>query len=680
MATAHTRWLVRRAAAMAVVTLFALLAVEAIADSPEVAEISEPAVGAAPLNPEDVHMVASFADADGDAHLCSDWAIWTLAPAEPVWQADCAGGQEKVHIHLGDGQFSGALAGHTALEHDTGYELRVRFRDDSGDPEQEWSEWQTRAFTTASPGAQGNEAVAWAARPGYRVDVFASGLQLPVALAMVPEPDPHPSDPLLYVAELYGTIKVVARDGSLRDYASGLLNFNPTGNFPGSGETGIGGLAVDPASGDVFASLVYEDLPTGKHYPKVIRLESDSRGLAATGETTVLDMNGETQGASHQVSNLTISPAGELFVHNGDGGNPATARNLDSFRGKVLRMALGGQPLVDNPFYDAGDGLSARDYVWAAGFRNPFGGAWRLADGFHYEVENGPVTDRLARVVPGTDYMWEGKDTAMAFGAAHTWNPSHAPVDLDFIEPGRFGGSGFPAQSMGNAFVTESGSTYATGPQERGKRVVEIGLDADGKRTSGPTTLVEYVGTGKATAAGIAAGADGLYFTDLYLDQGYTSPIDPGANLLRISYCGASCIEPPTASTGDSRQPAGASGAKLSGPRIERFRLWRSRFAVGPAKGRSSSGVSKPAGTTFVYSLTEPAKVRIEIRSRATGSQLVLVAPGKAGGNRRAFSGRAGSRKLAPGGYVATVAALDAAGQVSDRASARFRIVGAARD
>ncbi len=51
-----------------------------------------------------------------------------------------------------------------------------------------------------------------------------------------------------------------------------------------------------------------------------------------------------------------------------------------------------------------------------------------------------------------------------------------------------------------------------------------------------PHTLVEYTGTGKATAVGLAAGPDGLYFTELYKDQNYGSPIDCGARLLRVRY------------------------------------------------------------------------------------------------------------------------------------------------
>lgn len=680
----HVSWALRRAAAMAVAALLVVLAVNAIAAPPHSPEVIEPAVGAAPLSPEDVHMVAEFADDDGDQHLCSDWEIWSVAPAEAVWQAHCAQGQEKVHIHLGDGEFVNSHAGRTSLLDDTAYEVRVRFRDDSGEAEEEWSEWAVRHFVTRPPGAQGSETQAWTPRPGYEVGVFAEGLQLPVSIAMVPDPGPHPGDPLMYVTELYGAVKAISRDGTVRDYATGLLNFDPTGAFPGSGEIGIGGIAVEPLSGDVLVSLVYEDvdspLEPNPHYPKVIRLHSDPQGLAAVGETTVIDMVGEAQGASHQISHLEISPAGDLYVHNGEGGVPSTARDLDSFRGKILRMSLSGEPLATNPFYDEGDGISARDYVYASGLRNPFGGAWRIADGTYFQVENGPETDRLARVFAGADYLWAGSDETMIFGASYNWKPSHAPVSLEFVEPGRFGGSGFPAEAMGHAFVTESGPTWAIGPQVRGKRIVEFGLAANGELLSGPETLVEYSGIGRATTAGLAAGADGLYFTDLYKDTGFASPIERGAKVLRVRYCGADCPEQDDqVQPLDQQQPLPESpppprAGDTTAPEVTGFRIWRKAFAPLRLVRRPASPAAR-RGSAFFYSLSEPAVVAIEIGRLGGRSLGAFSAAGQLGLNRQSFSGWLTRSWLSPGRYWATILARDTAGNAAIPHVVRFRVL-----
>ena len=68
--------------------------------------------------------------------------------------------------------------------------------------------------------------------------------------------------------------------------------------------------------------------------------------------------------------------------------------------------------------------------------------------------------------------------------AAYTWYPSHAPVNIVFVQGSTFAGSGFPADRLDHAFVSESGATYAPGPQSLGKRIVEFVLDAAGNLVS----------------------------------------------------------------------------------------------------------------------------------------------------------------------------------------------------
>jgi glucose/arabinose dehydrogenase len=440
------------------------------------------------------------------------------------------------HVHLGDGSFLNSHAGRTEFFYDTDYRLRVRHRDSSGEPATQWSEWSIRNFRTSAQPPPGTS-VAWTLRqPGFVVETFASGLELPVNIAFVPNPGSRPTDPFLYVTELYGNIKVVTRNGVASDYTRGVLNYRPSGSFPGSGEQGLTGITVEPVSGDVFVSMLYR-AADGLTYPKIMRFHSSHGGIVSNSSSTVLDMAGEWQRESHQISNLTIGPDGKLYVHMGDGFDVAMAQNLNSFRGKILRMNLDGTPPADNPFYNATDGITARDYVFAYGFRNPFGGAWRAADNQLYAVENGPSVDRLLKVVAGRNYLWDGTDASMRNFAIFTWQPSVAPVNMAFIQPQTFNGSGFPAAKQGNGYVSESGPTYGTGPQTNGKRISEFVLDAGGNWLSGPTPLLEYTGTGKATVSGIAAGPDGLYFTDLYKDQG-TSPTAVGANILRVRYTG----------------------------------------------------------------------------------------------------------------------------------------------
>src|SRR5262249_11718055 len=249
------------------------------------------------------------------------------------------------------------------------------------------SGWAERNFRT-SVTIPGDPDQRWTVKqPGYVVEVVAGGFQLPVNIAFVPYPGKGSGDPLYYVTELYGRIEVVTNDGAVNDYATNLLNFNPNGQFPGSGEMGVTGIVVDPNTGDVYASMLYSTNPAddaAPKFPKVVRFESDDGGLTAARQTTVLDLAGEVQGASHQISKLSIGPDGLLYVPSGDGGDFRTALNLDSSRGKILRATLDGAPVPASPFYEADLGRAVRNYVYAYGLRNPFGGDWRAADGGLY--------------------------------------------------------------------------------------------------------------------------------------------------------------------------------------------------------------------------------------------------------------------------------------------------------
>jgi glucose/arabinose dehydrogenase len=702
---------VKRALAVCLLLAGLVAGAGAQATGPVAPAVTEPSFDGQVISPYDVHMVAGpFVGPPGAVHICSDWEIQTASTSTAVWTASCVTGALAVHIHLGDGTFAGALAGHHQLDADTPYNLRVRFKDGALAPADPWSPWSTRAFLTGSasvveplvlsdvsrvpdprwqdaankdlalpegitlrlelPGAgpllefhgpgsadepvvnppaldahgtvrvvceagpapvdlpasrvtftdgsgtdrqiylpaialasgssvafwisEAGEAfpadaanaaetapatfpadaltaspIPWAVKqPGFVIEPVATGFQLPVNVAFLPNPGAGPDDPFFYVTELYGKVRLVTRSGAVSDYATGLLNFDPVGSFPGSGEKGLTGIAVEPVTGDVFVGAVEAvDGVTDSHFPRVIRLHSTDGGRTSSSRTTVLDFPAEPLGASHQISNVSIGPDGKLYVHIGDGLFTTPALDMNSVRGKILRSNLDGSAPTDNPFYDAADGMTATDLIFALGLRNPFGGAWRAADGAQWEVENGPSIDRLAKLVAGRNYLWDGTDASMKNFAAYNWPISMAPVNIAFVQPTTFSGSEFPADRQDHAYVTESGPTYAPGPQGLGKRVSEFVLDAQGALVSGPVPLIEYVGAGRGTASALAAGPDGLYFSDLYKDFGAVTPIDAGASVFRIRYVGiadfsanvASGMEPLTVQFQDASDVPGAS-------------------------------------------------------------------------------------------------------------------------
>jgi glucose/arabinose dehydrogenase/mono/diheme cytochrome c family protein len=368
----------------------------------------------------------------------------------------------------------------------------------------------------------------WQVPTGFKIENVLSDLYLPVSIAFVPNPGPNPDDPYFYVTLLYGEIVMVQRNFQKQTYASGLLNFSPTGEFPGSGEWGVTGITVDPASGDVFASMVYEDPPqSGYVFNKVERFHSTDGGRTAATQTTIF--SNIYAGVSHQIQALTIGPDGKLYVNIGDGWIPNAAPDISDLRGKVLRMNLDGSKPHDNPFPDS--------YVYATGLRNPFGADWRAADGKLYISDNGPASqDRLAKILPGEDYGWRLESPDLTKGAIFLWTPTVSPVGMDFLE-----NDAFASNYQGQLFVGLSGPAYWHGPTERGKKIQRFKLDDNGNVES-ESIFLDYVGNGKASVIGVTFGPDGLYFTDLYGENGFDEFGQVHGNIYRIRWVGTNTI------------------------------------------------------------------------------------------------------------------------------------------
>jgi glucose/arabinose dehydrogenase len=373
------------------------------------------------------------------------------------------------------------------------------------------------AVTFASCGGDGGELLGgaafdwrsdWAVEKAFRLEIDTAGYMLPTAIAFVPKPGNGPKDPLYFVTELRGAVKVVTNDRSVHTFAK-VRTLTPEREAPaGEGQVGLAGVCLEPRRGYVFVTYAYRD-SEGVLRNNLVRFETEARTFAlspsATREFTDVFAPYES-GAAHQIG--ACLPVGDsLFVSVGDGWNPAASQELDQLTGKVLRMTYDGEPYPGNPF---SDGPGGAPYVWAYGLRNPFG--LEEVEGRLFATNNGQAIDSFLTIERGRNYHWDGQDWSIGLGADAVFAPSFSPVQLDF-----YGSRSdlFPREFRDHFFFAVAGGDPFTAADARAG-VVAIPYDLERSRVrETPRYFLQYRGDGQQLVVGLAFGPGGLYFVPL---------------------------------------------------------------------------------------------------------------------------------------------------------------------
>ncbi|HKU63095.1 MAG TPA: PQQ-dependent sugar dehydrogenase [Gemmatimonadales bacterium] len=357
----------------------------------------------------------------------------------------------------------------------------------------------------------------WALAEGFTLRRDAQGFHFPTSMVFVPEPGPGPKDPLYFVTEIGGTIKVVTNDRTVSDFAVGVMP-KPTGDTLPSytGESGLAGLCLEPRHGYVFATFAYTD-SSGVLRNGLARFETGSSrfALTPTSKTLYTDLFlHDVSAISHQIGPCQATPAA-LFVSVGDGEDHKASRNLGSTLGKLLRLTLDGRPAPGNPHAKGGaEAIPAS--VWAYGLRNPFG--LKVVGSQVLVADNGNDLDRFLEIEPGTDYRWDGTDLSIGMNAAMVFGPAVSPVQMDYC---RAGTAGLPASWADRFFVALSGTPRLTGAEDRhGKGVyaLQYGL-REHRMLEEPKYLMQYRGDGYQSVVGLGCGPDAVYVVPIFPDH-----------------------------------------------------------------------------------------------------------------------------------------------------------------
>ncbi len=311
-------------------------------------------------------------------------------------------------------------------------------------------------------------------QPGFVVEVFATGLDAPLALAFAP-------DGRLFVGERSGRIRIVDRGRVLTD---SFADIQVHDFF----ESGLLGLAVSPefeSDGHVFAFATV----TSEEQEILRFTDQDNVGV----DRTIVKRSLPTGGAFHNGGGLAFGPDGMLYFSVGDNTTRDNAQSLNTLAGKISRIHPDGETPGDNPFSTPTGSPRA---IWASGFRNPFRFCF-APDGRLFSIDVG--SDGLLRreeinlVARGANHGWpivEGFGTGSVSADAFT-DPIYAYHEEGAAPCGivYYDGSQFPAAYAGNLFHVEYTLERIYRVVLNGNNVVshELFVDAEG----GPVDLVK---------------------------------------------------------------------------------------------------------------------------------------------------------------------------------------------
>jgi aldose sugar dehydrogenase len=270
---------------------------------------------------------------------------------------------------------------------------------------------------------------------GFQSDVIAQDLQVPWAVDFLP-------NNTMIFTQRDGEVKIIDPAGS---ETVGRIAVTA------HGESGLQGLAVDPDFSDNNYIYVYYTASDGNRVSRFV-----FNGTLKN-ETILLDKIPSNN--IHNGGRIKFGPDGLLYITTGDAGNNASAQDLNSLAGKVLRMDKYGSIPVENPY---------NNYVYTYGHRDPQGLAWG-SNGTLYESEHGDNhNDEINILVSGGNYGWplyQGNNTAPGYIAPMIVYTDYtlAPSGIAFYN-NKLYVAGLRGSQLRQISLTSNGSSF-TGQQ-----------------------------------------------------------------------------------------------------------------------------------------------------------------------------------------------------------------------
>ena len=382
-----------------------------------------------------------------------------------------------------------------------------------------WPTALALAQNDTAPEAAGSWKNDWSLATGFAIEKDSTGFNFPSDIEFVPSPGSDPDDPLYFVLELKGKLKVVTNDRNVHTFAEDFIPIPLKERFQ---EVGAAGMCLDPARGYVYVTFGYLD-HTQVFRNGMVRFSSepDTFGLEGRDPLFLVDLfANERSDTSHQIGPCAISDD-QLFVPVGYGKEAFQSQNLQTTLGSILRMDSDLQPVDDNPFATDDGQTTAVDYIWTYGHRNIFGVEF-VGDRL-FVTDNGGSIDRVLEVEEGENYLWRGDDWSFAARAGYVL-PSVGIVQLDYLPADS---DVFPEEYRDRFYIALAGTPGARGPGAKGERsIMMLPYDFEKNRAAAaPDQLLAYRGDGFQLPVSVAFGPDGLYFIALLPQSDGSMPV-----------------------------------------------------------------------------------------------------------------------------------------------------------
>jgi Ca2+-binding RTX toxin-like protein len=257
-----------------------------------------------------------------------------------------------------------------------------------------------------------------------------------------------PGDPghLFVLEKDTGKIKIV-------NLASSTVNPTPFLDIPDSefsngGESGVLGLAFDPAYATNRKFYLFMTNPDGDLEVKSYARSIANPNLAEPGSAQTVITVPHPNFGNHNGGWIGFGPDGMLHVAAGDGGSggdpDGNAQNLNSLLGKILRIDVSQDGFpgdsarnyaipADNPFA----GTPGADEIWAYGLRNPWRPSFDRQTGDLYIADVGQgareeVNFQDASSDGGVNYGWKVREGTIAFDSGAAGTPPYTDPVIDY--------------------------------------------------------------------------------------------------------------------------------------------------------------------------------------------------------------------------------------------------------